>query len=130
MTAADKAYDSAPLWMPIHHANQELQLRHVKVGLPSFALHEACRLITGPSPLRFVKHDDLLTGNIIVADIEVSEMMNILNEGVHPALSIPFRDALASSFVASKGFLKHFNERAVTRQKNGMLIVMAPPSAE
>jgi hypothetical protein len=110
--------------MPIHHANQELRLRHIKVGLPSFALHETCRLLAGPSPLRFVEHDDLLKRDIIVADILVSEMMNILNEAAHGSLSSLFRDTLASSFVASKSFSEHFNKRAVARQKNGMLIVM------
>src|SRR5882757_2054693 len=87
---ANKAYDGTPVWMPIHYADEELWLRHVEVGPPSFTLHEARCLLAGPGPLRFVEHDDLLNRDITVSRVSVPEMMDILDEAAHLALGILF----------------------------------------
>jgi len=110
--------------MPIHHADQELWLGHIEVGLSPFALHEASRLVPGPSALSFVKHNNFLVRDGIVADVVVSEVMNILDKTADFALSYPFRDALTRRFVACEGFSKDIDKRAIAGQKNGVLITV------
>jgi len=110
--------------MPIHYADQELWLGHVEVVLPSFALHEASRLFARPSALRFVKHNNLLKRNGVIAHVVISEVVNILDKATHFALSRLFRDAFAPRFVACEGLPQDINKWAVARKKNSVLIEM------
>jgi hypothetical protein len=41
------------------------------------------RLLTGPG---FVKHDNLLDGDIVIADVLITKVMNILYKATHLAL--------------------------------------------
>ena len=124
LTSTDKTYDCAPIWMPIHHTNKELRLRHVEVGLPSFALHEASRLLSGPGPLCFVKHHHFLDRDIVVADIMISKVVNILDKAAYLALGCFLSDALTLSFVSRKCLSEHINKWAIAGQKDGVLIAM------
>src|SRR5579864_7350223 len=79
LTSAYKANDRAPIRMPIHNTNEEFWLGHIEVVLSSLALHEASRLFTRPGALSFVKHNNFLKRNSVIADVVISKVMDILD---------------------------------------------------
>jgi hypothetical protein len=113
LTSAHKANDRAPILMPIHYANEELWLGHIEVGLSSFALHEASRLFARPSALSLVKHNNFLKRNSVIANIVISEVMDILDKTANLALSRRFRDPFPRGLVTCKGLSKDINKRPI-----------------
>src|ERR1700722_12955633 len=81
LSATDQADNHTPPFVAIHNTDEELRLRHIEVGLPSLSLHERSGLLASPGTLRLVKYDDFLDRNIVVADVLISEMMDVLDEG-------------------------------------------------
>src|ERR1700733_14238066 len=96
--------------MPVHHADEELWLRHIKIELPSFTLHEFGRLITSPCALCFIEHNDFLDRDCIVSDILVSEVMDILDEAPDLSLCRLLRDTIACRFVTCKRLSQNINK--------------------
>ena len=56
--------------------------------MPPFALHEACSLFAGPCALGFVKYDNLLDGDIGIADVFIPKVVNILDKTAHPCVQL------------------------------------------
>jgi len=72
-------------------------------------------LLPCPCALCFVEDDDLLDRDIVVADVLISEMVNILDEASHFPLSILLRNALAIHFVTSKRLAQDVDEWPIAR---------------
>src|SRR5688500_6183234 len=75
LATTDQAHDYAPVGMPVHDADEELWLRHVKVFDLELVLHELSCLLAGPRPLRFVENDHPLVRWARVAERLIPEVM-------------------------------------------------------
>src|SRR5579872_384417 len=124
LAAAHKADDGTPIRMAIHYGDEKFWLGHIEVVLSSFALHEASRLLTRPGTLSFIKHNNFLKRDREVADVLISEVMDVLDKTAYLALRCLFRDVFACGLVTCKGFSKDVNKWPVARQENGVLVEM------
>ena len=59
--------------MPVHYRQQEFRFGLAKICQASLFSHETGRFLLIPGPLRFIKYNNMLGGNVVVSSILVAE---------------------------------------------------------
>ncbi len=121
---ADQANYRTPVWMPVHHGQQKRGLGLVPFRNALFGGHEPSGLLRRPGSLRFVEDHDMVSRGQLAAQLFVTKLLRILDEGIR----LPIGEiaqiriarrwfALAPPPVAHKGLAQNVHQRPVTRQK-------------
>ena len=124
LTASDRAHDRAPIWVSVHHIDEELGLGLIESFLPALRLHELRGLITVPGALGLIEDHDLFERDLRVVEVVVPEMVDVLDEPPDGSLGVGFLDALASDLVPGQGLAQDIDQWAVPREKHGVLVLM------
>jgi hypothetical protein len=87
--------------------DEELGLGLGKARVPLLALHEVRGLLTIPRTLGLVEDDDVIEGRRVAANTLVAEVVNVLDEGLHPLLdgALPLSAVQATVLVARQRLL-------------------------
>ena len=128
LTSADEAYHDGPGFVPIEIRDKELRFGPVEVRNLLPTTHEVGRLRLRPRALRFIEDDDVIVWGDRRADALISEMMDILDERLHPLAdrAFPFSVADPCKFVAGERLLEHGNQRTVSREVHSPRFAQRP----
>jgi hypothetical protein len=84
LTSTDQANHDRPGFVPVEVRDQEVRLRPIEVRKLLPSTHEIRRLRLRPRALRLVEDDDVVVGSVRRPDALISEVVNVLDEGLNP----------------------------------------------
>lgn len=130
LASTDQAHHDRPGFVPVEVRDQEFRFRPVEVRKLLPSTHEIRRLRLRPRALRLVEDDDVVVGSVRRPDALISEVVNVLDEGLHSlannALSLAVADA--RELIARERLLEDRHERTIAGEIHGACFTERPPT--